>query len=413
MLLVFTHRSSRSEDANKDFFKEAMRTCPSIPESRIFLVDSLTDRALQAFYDLKTWDEIAAFRKIDSKTHKEWRKVTASAFEEAEGDRSVLLDLLEVQSNMRTLKDAVLRLSEESLKIQINILLEAVCQLYAEIETDEASMRDIHGKKLKDPQQFAAEMSRQKNQMDELEAEAKKRIREIRRKFDLSNTQRGEFGPALDKIISRAQAEVNGKEFQPEDTAKSADVFLQKIQKDIDDKLDDLTAAIKRDFKAEVKSMEIALDEDFELTVPKIALAKILEGVTQKSTEKKKRTVERSGFWNGVKRFFRHHSGWTVEEYEALNATKFFKSSISAFLKELPDIKTELIDQVAAGIDFACAAYDLSIKEKLNQRRELIAQLEADQKSNSQIKEDFDTHARRAEEAQSKIEECNRIKGAL
>jgi hypothetical protein len=114
-----------------------------------------------------------------------------------------------------------------------------------------------------------------------------------------------------------------------------------------------------------------------------------------------------------VKRFFRHHSGWTVEEYEALNATKFFKSSISAFLKELPDIKTELIDQVAAGIDFACAAYDLSIKEKLNQRRELIAQLEADQKSNSQIKEDFDTHARRAEEAQSKIEECNRIKGAL
>lgn len=413
MLLVFTHRSSRSEDANKDFFKEAMRTCPSIPERRIFLVDSLTDRALQAFYDLKTWDEIAAFRKIDSKTHKEWRKVTASAFEEAEGDRSVLLDLLEAQSNMRHLKEAVLRLSEESLKIQINILLEAVCQLYAEIETDEASMRDIHGKKLKDPQQFAAEMSRQKNQMDELEAEAKKRIREIRRKFDLSNTQRGEFGPALDKIISRAQAEVNGKKFQPEDTAKSADVFLQKIQKDIDDKLDDLTAAIKRDFKSEVKSMEIALDEDFELTVPKIALAEILEKVTKKATEKKKRTVERSGFWNGVKRFFRHHSGWTVEEYEALNATKFFKSSMSEFLIELPDIKTELIDQVATGIDSACAAYDQSIKEKLNQRRELIAKLEADQKSNSQIKKDFDTHARRAEEAQSKIEECNRIKGAL
>ena len=138
--------------------------------------------------------------------------------------------------------------------------------------------------------------------MDELEAEAKKRIREIRRKFDLSNTQRGEFGPALDKIISRAQAEVNGKKFQPEDTAKSADVFLQKIQKDIDDKLDDLTAAIKRDFKSEVKSMEIALDEDFELTVPKIALAEILEKVTKKATEKKKnllqsKTSKRFGHW--------------------------------------------------------------------------------------------------------------------
>jgi GTPase SAR1 family protein len=411
--LVFTHRSTRSDEDNQNFFKEAVRACPSIPERRIFLVDSLTDRALQAFYDLKSWEAIAAFRKTDSKTHKEWRKVTASAFEEAEGDRSALLDLLEAQSNMRSLKEAVFRLSEESLKIQINTLLEAICRLYAEIESDEASKRDIHGQKLKDPQQFSAEMARQKHQMGELEAEAKKRIRKIRGKFDLANNQCGEFGPKLHKDISKAEAEVNGKDFQPEDTAKSADDFLQKIQQDIDDKLDDLASKIKQAFKDEVISMEIDLDRKFDLTVPKIALIEILEEVTIEATETKTRKLERPGLWNKVKRFFRAEGGWELEEYEALNAPKFFKSAKAAFLKELPSIKSKMIEQVATGIESACSAYDRSIKEKLDQRRDLIAKLETDQRSNSQVREEFDAHARRASEAQSKIEECNRIKGAL
>jgi GTPase SAR1 family protein len=411
--LIFTHRSTRSDEDNQKFLKEAVRSCPSIPESRIFLVDSLTDRALQSFYDLKKWEDIAAFRKTDSKTHKEWRKVTASAFEEAEGDRSVLLDLLETQSNMRSLKTAVFRLSEESLKIQINTLLDAICLLYAEIESDEASKRDIHGKKLKDPQQFSAEMARQKNQMDELEAEAKKRIRNIRGKFDLANNKRGEFGPKLETIINKTQAEVSGKDFQPEDTAKSADDFLQKIQQDIDDKLDDLVKKIKQAFRAEVESMEIELDQQFDLTVPKIALIEILEEVTIKATETKTRKLERPGLWNKVKRLFRADGGWEIEEYEALNATKFFKSAKAAFLKELPSIKSKMIEQVTTGIESACNEYNHSINEKLNQRRDLIAKLEADQQSNSKVKEEFDAHARKAADAQSKIEECNRIKGAL
>lgn len=411
--LVFTHRSTRSDEDNKEFLKEAVRSCPSIPESQIFLVDSLTDRALQSFYDLKNWEDIAAFRKTDSKTHKELRKVTASAFEEAEGNRSVLLDLLEVQSSMRSLKEAVLRFSEESLKIQINTLLDAICRLYAEIESEEASKRDIHGQMLKDPQQFSAEMARYKNQMDELEAEAKKRMRNIRVKFDLANNQRGEFGRKLQTIIDNTEAEVRGKDFQLEDTAKSADDFLQKIQHDIDDKLDDLVTRIKRAFKDEVESMEIDLDQQFDPTVPKIALNEILEEVTIKATEKKTRKLKRNGFVNRVKRFFRAPGGWDIEEYEALNAPVFFESAKAAFLEELPSVKSDIIEQVTTGIDSACDKYNHAINEKLNERRDMIVTLEAEQRSNSRVKEEYDAHARKAANAQSKIEECNRIKGAL
>ena len=411
--LVLTHRSTRSDEDNESFFKETTRACPSIPESRIFLVDSLTDRALQAFYDLKTWEEIAAFRKTNSKTHKEWRKVTASVFEEAEGDRCTLLDLLEAQSNMRKLKEAVFRLSGESLKIQINTLVEAILQLYAEIESDEASMRDIHGQKLKDPQRFATEMTRQKNQMDELEAEAGKRTRGIRERFNLKNKQRGEFGPKLDKIISDHETEVNRKMFQPKDTAKTADDFLNKIQQDVVDGLDQLTEDIRKAYKADVESMQISLDRDFELTVPKIPLSEILANVKERATEEKERRVVKQGFWSGVLRFFKNQGGWTVEKYKALNAEKYFQWAKSDFLKKLPGIKEELIGQVSPAIDSACAEYSMLMKEKLDDRRNLISQLEADRRSNDQIREQFDAHARRAKKAQSMIEECDKIKGAL
>lgn len=411
--LVFTHSTTRSDEDNQKYLKEAIRACPSIPESRIFLVDSLMDRALQSFYDLKTWEDIASFRKTDSKMHKEWKKITAPAFEEAEGDRSVLLDLLEAESNMRSLKTAVFRLSEESLKIQINTLLDAICRLYAEIESDEASKRDIHGQLLKDPQQFSAEMERQKRQMDELEAEAKKRMRSVRGKFDLANDQLGKFGPELKTIINIAEAEVNGKHFQPQDTTKSACDFLQKIQQDIDDKLDGLVTEIKCAFKAEVDTMEIDLDQQFDLTVPKIALTEILEEVTKKATEEKTRRIERPGALNWVRRLFKAKSGWNIEKYEELDTPVFFNSVKSEFLKELPSIKSNMIEQVKAGIESACNEYNQAINEKLNQRRDLIAKLEADQRSNSQVRAEFDAHARKAADAQSKIEECNRIKGAL
>lgn len=413
LLLVFTHRSTRSAKKNEDWLKDSVRACPSISENRIFLVDSLTDRALQAFYDLKTWDEIEAFRKIDSEKHVEWRAVTAIAFEKAEQDRCVLLDLLEEQSSMRQLKEAVFRLSEESLKIQINTLLEAICKLYAEIESDEAGLRDIHGKKLKDPQQFAAEMARQKNQMKELQAEAGKRTKGIREIFNLKNMERGQFGPKLGKIISKAETEVNGKEFQSEDTAKSADDFLKKILQDIDDNLDGLTDEIRKAFNTELESMQIALDKKFELTVPKIPLPEILENVRERATEEETRRVDKHGVFNAIKRFFKNQGGWTLEKYKSLNAENYFQWAKTDFLKRLPTVKMELIAQVSPAIDSACAEYNRIMKEKLDDRRNLISQLEAERRSNDQIKEQFDVHAHRAEDAQSMIEECGRIKGAL
>lgn len=413
LLLVFTHRSSRSDEDNQRFFNEAVRTCPSISPGRIFLVDSLTDRALESFYDLKTWSDIANFRKIDSKKHKDLRKVTASAFEEAEGDRSRLLDILEAQSNMRLLKESVFRLSENSLKIQINTLLEAIRRLYAEIEADEAGMCEIHGLKLKDPQMFSAEMARQRNKMDELEAETKMRMSDIRKKYDLQKSSGNGFGSRLNKTISRFEEEVNGKYFSGE-SATETENYLHRIKQDLDHALEQLTEDMRNAFKAEIESMQITMDANYEmLTVPNIPLPEILEQVRERATEEHSVRKAKEGFFNSIKRFFNAEGGWTIESYRALNAENYFNWAKSDFLQRLPDMKINLIDQVNPVITKATEEYTRVMNDKLNDRRSKIRELEEDRKNNDLVREQYEAHSRRMEEARSKKEECDRIKSLL
>ena len=102
-----------------------------------------------------------------------------------------------------------------------------------------------------------------------------------------------------------------------------------------------------------------------------------------------------------------------MKKYRELNAQNYFEWGKSDFLNRLPSIKNELINQVSPAIDGACEEYNRIMKDKLDKRRQLFSELEADKRSNEQIKEQYDAHDRRAREAQVMIAECARIKGAL
>lgn len=412
ILLVLTHKCDRGDKENEDFLNETIRRCPQIEPDRIFLVDSLTDRALQTFYDLKTWDEIAEVRRRDTKTHKAWKRVTAEVFEDADHQRAVLLELLEKQSNMKNLKKAILRMSEKSLGIQIATVLSAIVELYGELETDAAARRDLIGEKLKDPQHFAAEMTRQKQLIDELEAESAKRVREIEKKYNLDNT-RQKFGGELQEIIKRAETEINGKEFRSDDTAKTADDYLTKIKQDVDNDLEELVKTIKEAFNGDISEMETSMQLSFDITVPKIPITEILEKVREESTETKTRTKEKDGFWNGVKRFFGNQSGWSTEEYKSLNAEKYFSNAQTRFIQELWIKKTELAKSVKTLIDQACTFYQKSVREKLDFRRAMIGKLEKDQRDNAEVQRQFENEAQQVESAKQEIAECEKIRGDI
>lgn len=412
MLLVLTHKCERDDEENQRFLTEAKRACPQIPPEQIFLVDSLTDRALQTFYDHKSWDDIANLRRQDTKTHKGWKKVTAEAFEDACGNRALLLELLENQSNMSNLKKTILRMSEKSLGLQIETVLSNIVELYGELEADATARRDLYRGKLKDPQQFAAEMTKQKQEMDELEAESAKRVRCIEIEFNLDN-KRQKFGCELDTIIKRAEDEINGKEFLSDDTTQTANDYLTKIRQDVTDNLTDLVKEIKDSFSCKISQMESALQLDFDITVPKIPLSEILDEVRNAATETRTRSVEKLGFWNGVKRLFRHNSGWSTEEYKALNAQKYFSIAQTRFVQELLNKKEELAGSVKRTIGGACVSYQESVREKLDHRRELISKLENDQQANEDVRMRLEEESHQVEAAKNEIAECVRIKGDI
>lgn len=159
--------------------------------------------------------------------------------------------------------------------------------------------------------------------------------------------------------------------------------------------------------------MQISLDEDFELTVPKVPLPRILEDVRGRASEVQSRRVEKFGFINRFKRLLRIPGGWRLEDYVSLNAEKYFEDLKTEFRHSVRALKDNLVAQVSLAIDSACTKYLQVMEEKLNERRLLIAKLEADRRSNDQIKHQYEIHAQRARQAQSMIDECKRVEGDI
>jgi predicted GTPase len=412
LLLVLTHKASRDDAENERFLKEAQRVCSEIPAERVFLVDSLTDRALQAYYDQHTWDEIAELRKRHAETRNDWRRITAAAFEDASGDRASFLDLLERQSNMRSLKNTVLRLAEESLALQIETLLENIKELYAEMEAEARAEADLLNVGLKDPQSFHAEMTRLTQEMKSFEAESKRRVKRISERFNPDNKNQA-FASTLDWIIREKEEEVNGRGFDEGEPVSTAENFMRKLAQDAEDSLSELADGFLKDLKNTFSEMELDLQKEFGITIPKIALTEIIPDLKEDATETKEIDVEKPGFFNGVWRFLRVPWGWGKEQVRALNANSYYGKLRNQFCEELKEMKLNIASQVRDAVSRACTAYNRQTENKLNQRRERIRELEQDHQSNEALRAKFDQISGKAEAARRDILECEKIKGDL
>ncbi len=407
MLLILTHKSTRHSQANDAYLSEAQKCCPQITKDHIFIVDSLTEIVLQAIYD-KEMNQISELCEKND----EWQNCIAKPYMNAKGDKAVFLELMEQQSNMRSLRQEFLRMSEKSLRIQIETVLNAIKELYEELETDATVRRDIYGKKLKDPQQFASEMSRQKEEMDKLQAECSGRVRTINMEFDLNNP-RQLFGKDLDKIIKRHEDEINGKNFSSGDTAKTADDYLAKIDQDVDDDLEGLVERIKTSFHHKISDMESSLQADFDITIPKISLTEMLDQLRMDATETVNLKVKRDDWLGRIYRFIGHPKGYLTEEKQQLNVEKFFSNAKSKFINELVAKKTKLADSMKTNIDKACNEYTQSVDRKLNERRQFLTDLQREELNHKDIRKSYDEEEFYVETAKREIAECEKIRGDL
>jgi hypothetical protein len=409
MLLVLTHKSQRIKSANDAFLIEAQKCCPQISRDRIFIVDSLTEIALQSLYGLRSIEEI-----LDQcANNEEWETCIARAHMAAKNNPSKFIDILEEQSNMRNLRSEILRMSEKSLGIQIATVLSAIEELYADLEEEASARADAYKQHLKDPQQFAAEMTHQVNEMNEIEAAAEKRIRILKRDYDLANPRKT-FGKRLESIVSNAVAEINGKEFGTGDTAKTADDFLVKIAHDVDDELEKLIDDLRADLRDAISDMESSLQDEFEITVPRVPLTDILSQLRDEATETVSRTVNREDFLGRCLRIVTFgYAGKKTETVKKLDATKYFTSSTSKVCEGLVDKKMKLAKSVRASIDKTGTEYMKSVGAKLDDRRNLFERLKARKVKNDAVQQSYEEESAQAESARQAIAECVKIRNDL
>lgn len=412
LLLVLTHKASRDDAENERFLKEAQRVCSEIPAERVFLVDSLTDRALQAYYDQHTWDEIAELRKRHAETRNDWRRITAAAFEDASGDRASFLDLLERQSNMRSLKNTVLRLAEESLALQIETLLENIKELYAEMEAEARAEADLLNVGLKDPQSFHAEMTRLTQEMKSFEAESKKRVKEISIRFNPDNKNQA-FAASLEKLIREKEEEANGREFGDDDPVSTAENLMRKLAEETEDAFSNHRERFFEGLTTTFSEMEIDLQKVFQISIPKIPLSEIIPDLKEAATETKEIDIENPGMLNAFLRALRIPWGWRKESVRALNASTYYGKLRSQFCDELRRTKSEITGQIRDAVSKACDTYNQQTTAKLNERREKIGQLQQDHQSNEALRAKFDQISEKANAARRDILECEKIKGDL
>lgn len=350
--------------------------------------------------------------------NEEWQNCIAKplmALMSSKVNKAGFFELVEEQSNMDKLRKAILRMSQKSLGIQIDTVLGAIQELYAELESDAAARLNLYGQKLKAPQQFAAEMARQMQEMNRLQATSIKRVLAIQREFNLENPNQ-EFGKILKNIIDDAVNEINGKEFNSDDTVKTADNFLTKINQDVEDSLQKLLEDIKIAFQKTISEMETSIQSDFDITVPKIPLTELLEELRTEATKTVTITVEKDDWWSRFKQFISPKNwewGTETKEERRLDATSYFSAAKAKLRQKFLDKKQGVSKSVQASLQKTCDEYRTSVAQKLNERKQLFDELRSKKQENEVVQKSFDEEATRVEVAKLEIAECIRIRGDL
>ena len=272
LILVLTHRSEKfylGEDER--ILEEIQRLYPEIGSENIFFVDSLTELHLKKFYG-KSMGEINAIRRQD----RELRRLTSDCVEEVEvanGNEYDLLRLLEAQSNFSEIRERIERDAQNSASIQMKDFAGAIQEEY-EVLDQRITERHIKPRKMKyhDPQSFASEIDKQKDEMKRMRSGYNKFTSELREEFS-PRDMNSRYYRKIHRIVEKCRSEINKKEFDSnEHNEKNVQSYLEKFHRDFNDKMTNLVDSLKADFKRRIADKNVEAQSDYSITVPIFSL---------------------------------------------------------------------------------------------------------------------------------------------
>jgi len=409
MFLVLSHRGSDTEDNNVAKLEETIKTFSQIRRDRIFSVDSLIELALNEFYPLVDWDSIKVFRK----NNKQIRKVTASAWEDAEGDVGELFDLLEKESNMKKLKKQLIEFSENAVGIQLSNFVEEIAEHFEVVISEKNPKLKSLKNKFKNPQTFSKKVADEKNKIESYKANMRGFSRKIKRTYDVSDAQSIMFSKFSD-IFEIFKAELEGKTFSASDSSGVVDKAIETLNSDYFDNLEKFIENLKTSINKTIENFNAEQTDLSSIDVPQIVMSNIWESAKIDALEDNTRREDSDGFWNKIGRWIPFTDIGTHEvSYKTFNITTYWNSIKKRVITDVDSNKSKITESINNLLEESINSYDAQIIKKLEDRKLFLLDLADNEYNNEKIQGDIKSLSHDISKLENNHSECQKILGEL
>ena len=407
LILVLTHGSQIDEQERERILQATRRYYPEIGADNIFFVDSLTELYLrESFYKTKTIDEIRAIRKENSQI----RRLTADCFEMADGDKNEFLDRLEAQANFDGIRKRIESDAQNSASIQMKDFANALKEEYEVLDNNISARIEPLRKKYQNPQSFALEIQKHKDETKRMERDYSEFIGELMEEFN-PQYRNSRYYREIDQIVKGYIAKVNGKKFDlGSDTPNTVASYVEKLQEDYYDAMKAFVKSLEKDLEKRIVDKAVDVQSDYSITVPKIPLDSNFWKRGLAAAEKKvKELVAKESEMEGC-------CSSREEEKEAIRKKlpQLLWEGIKSSLVPLSQrIETEVQKNINRLINNFCGRYKRKFDRELQERQEYMESLERKQRTNEELRDAIFSLEKEKKTFEDNIKMCIRIGGEL
>ena len=420
LILVLTYRSQYfcpGENEHERILKQTEKLYPAIGSGNIFFVDSLTELHLKGLYE-KSMDEIKATRRKDPQL----RSLTADCVDVADGNKYALLDLLEAQANFRDIRERIEKDAQNSASLQIKDFANAMQEEYGVLDNRIGANIDLLRRKYKHPQSFASAIEKQEQEMESMKSDYSEFISELESEFS-AKYRNSKYHKRIEQIRTNFTNEIEKKEFDSnEHNEKTVQSYVETLEENYKDEIARFVNALKVDFEKRIKDKNVEVQNEYSITVPEISVRSIwgksLEATKTEIREQLDQVEESKGFWYGFGNVILPGIPYLIKENEKYNIQKSLPQKYWSRMKgdiasSITRGGTRFQEEINAMINKFCGEYNYKFEGELKERKQYMAQLKKNKKTNEELEEDISTMEAEKKRIENNIKMCIKIKGEL
>ena len=414
LILVLTHRREKfrpHSDDHEEILEEAKNLYPEIGSDKIFFVDSLTELYLKAFsLHGKSMNEINDIRRKNP----ELQDFTANFVEKAGGNKNILIDLLEKQSNFMEIREKIEGDSIDSASFQMMKFASTMQGAYENVKNNVESQIAPLKSQYKDPQIFASKIRRQIVKKEKVERD----YNEFEGKFNDDSW----YSSEMNSIERRLLDKIEKKRFEPNDhNPQVEDYIIGELHEEFLREMNNLIGKLnkKLEEEAETAHKNVGVQIDCEITVPTISLGTILDTakkLTEKEIQSRLDKVEKGLLDRLIFPILGKYTKATEDKIDKIERS-FPIHYWEKLSPELENLYTfywrDLSNQIDEKTKSACEKYRTTCHSEVKKVRQELDKLEDEKKRNKELGDKIFSLEEKIGQIKANIQECIRLRAQL